>query len=59
MMALGIGQSVKTADELDDWFIPLRKNTELLANIRQKAIAFMQQNSGVAEKVVNIILSKS
>ena len=59
MMALGIGQSVKTADELDDWFIPLRKNTELLANIRQKAIAFMQQNSGVAEKVVSIILEKS
>lgn len=59
MIALGIGQSVKTADELDDWFIPLRKNTELLANIRQKAIAFMQQNSGVAEKVVSIILEKS
>lgn len=58
MMALGIGQSVTTGDELDDWFIPLKNDAALLDEIRQKALAFMQKNSGVAERVVNIILGK-
>lgn len=56
LMALGIGKSVATADELDDWFIPLKNAPALLADIRQKALDFMQRNSGVAQKVVSIIL---
>lgn len=56
LTALGIGEIVRTKKELITWFESIKENEELLEEIRQKALAYTEKNSGATSQIVDIIL---
>lgn len=53
----GIGQIVTTADELDAWFSSLKDNPAEMAEISRKARAYVAENAGATDEIVDKILS--
>lgn len=55
IMQLGIGQSVATPEELDEWFTSLKADQPRLDEIRQKAYAYMAGNVGSTDLIVRAV----
>lgn len=59
MIEIGIGQSVSTAEELDQWFSSLKHNDKLLDEIRAKAHDYIDRNTGKTQFIIDMILADS
>lgn len=57
LMKLGVGQMVRSARELDEWFTAIRFDTDRLEQIRQTAADYARRQSGAAERVLQIVAS--
>ncbi len=54
---LGLGQIVTTPDELDSWFRSLKHNPGKMAEIAEKARAYVAANAGATNEIVDAILT--
>ena len=57
MEALGIGKSVATAEELEQWFAALKNDENLQASISKKAKDYALSHAGATEAIVNTIIN--
>ena len=55
MIALGIGCKVETFEELNKWFGNLKDNQAELAVVKDKADAYIRQNTGVTDDVMSLM----
>lgn len=55
LIHLGIGQIVKSFNELDEWFSLLKNNSIELSRIKQAAINYVAENVGATESIVSKI----
>ncbi|MDE6692213.1 MAG: 3-deoxy-D-manno-octulosonic acid transferase, partial [Muribaculaceae bacterium] len=53
----GVGRIVSTADELDAWFSSLKDNPARMTEISSKARAYVAENAGATDEIVDKILS--
>lgn len=58
LIDLGIGAMVRTPKEIETWFLRLRGNSSLLAEIRTKAKRYTESQTGATGQVIDIILDK-
>ncbi|MCM1356731.1 MAG: hypothetical protein NC212_10055 [Staphylococcus sp.] len=56
MMDLGIGRSVSTADELDEWFVGLKDDPDALKKLSETASRYVDRNVGATQRVVDKII---
>ncbi len=58
LIALGCGRSVKSGQELQEWFDELKSDDDYLARLSAIAKLYVGQHRGTTEKVVKTIFSK-
>ncbi|MBP5770633.1 MAG: 3-deoxy-D-manno-octulosonic acid transferase [Bacteroidaceae bacterium] len=56
LMVSGLGRSVSSVQELDDWFKGLQHNESLLGQLKSQAISFMQRRQDSTDMIVKMIL---
>lgn len=55
LVRLGLGQKVRTVEELDRWLLGLKDNEDRLDRIRHDAQAYMDSKSGATDTIINIL----
>lgn len=55
LMDIGVGQSLSTVDELEQWLESLRANPARMESIKAKASDYFRRNAGATERIWNRI----